>query len=308
MNLTCQYIVNPKSRDAYINSESSYKSIRTTSTRLRMSDDRRVLNSRKKRVSFQVEEIGFDMLYCPRGKFMMGSNNEDDDNPQRPMAIERPFLLGETEVTQELFQAIMGYNPSVFQGDNYPNSKQRPVDQVTWYDAVMFCNKLSLRLGKRPYYNILNEKYEYDDDVDEYLPNIGSANVTVNPQANGFRLPFREEWEYAFRAGPNDVDLENIDVTELKQIAWFKDNSNDQTHPVKGMIPNEWGLYDMIGNVWEWCYDDDNYSSQPPTKNRIALGCSWSEDAEEICLTELDYPPNKYFSNIGFRISAYLVK
>jgi formylglycine-generating enzyme required for sulfatase activity len=299
MNLTSQYIVNPKSREAYINSEASYKSIRTTSTRLRMSDDRCVLNSRKKRVSFQVEGIGFDMLYCPTGMFMMGSNNEKDRNPQRLMPIKRPFLLGEAEVTQELFETIMGLNSSYFQGEKYPNSKQRPVEMVTWYDALMFCNKLSEKLGKTPYYNVL--KISYEDENKK--TNIKSANVTTNPNSNGFRLPLEKEWEYAAKAGTNNLWAGTNDKNQVGEVAWFEDNSKKQTHTVKGKLPNEWGFYDMSGNVWEWCYD--LYASN--LDRRVSRGGDWGNDAKLLRSVIRDYPSPDTRYNIGFRVSASLV-
>jgi sulfatase modifying factor 1 len=297
MKLTSQYIVNPKSRDTYINSESSYKSIRTTSTRLRMSDDRYVLNSRKKRVSFQVDGIGFNMLYCPRGKFMMGPNNISTK-------IERPFLLCETEVTQELFETIMGYNPSHFQGyNNYPNSNQRPVEKVTWYDAVMFCNKLSEKLRKKPYYNISNEQYIKENN--KILPNIGSADVTTNPNSNGFRLPYEKEWVYATKAGTNNEYAGTNDVNQVGEVAWFDKNSSKQTHPVKGKKPNEWGFYDMSGNVWEWCYD--LYNSTPITY-QVIRGGSWVNDASySSSAGRSNSSPGYRGSPLGFRVSASLV-
>jgi formylglycine-generating enzyme required for sulfatase activity len=297
MNLTSQYIINPKSREAYLESLASHKTIRPTITRLRMSDDRYVLNSRK-RASFQVEGIGFNMLYCPRGRFMM-------DDEKTLTAIERPFLLGETEVTQELFEKIMGFNSSNFQGGNYPNSNQRPVEMVTSYDAMMFCNKLSLKLGKRPYYNISSVAYKKETvkSKTKKLPNIQTANVTINPQANGFRLPYSKEWEYAAKAGTNNK-YAGVNDDQFDQVAWFEDNSNDQTHPVKGKRPNEWGFYDMIGNIWELCYDEDDLQVK-----RKVHGCSWDDKAYSLISGKWKFTTDGYASRyIGFRISASLVK
>ena len=251
MNLTCQYIANPKSREAYVSSDATYQSIRTTSTKLRLGENRCVLFLKEmKEKVFRVGGIKFKMIRCQRGMFMMGADTKDD-NPKRPIAIERPFLLCETEVTQELFETIMGYNPSVFQGKEYPNSKQRPVEQVTWYDAVMFCNKLSLKLGKKLYYNVSNEQY-FDENQ---KTNIKEAIVTINPKANGFRLPYEKEWEYAAKAGTDNQWAGTNDINKVKDVAWFEDNSNKQTQPVKSKLPNRWGIYDMGGNVKEICAD-----------------------------------------------------
>jgi sulfatase modifying factor 1 len=299
MNLTSQYIVNQKSKIIYSNSKASYKSICSSTSRLRLNDAMISLKpNRMRKIQFKIGEVCFDMIHCPRGKFMMGSDNRYDNNPKRPIAIERPFLLGETEVTHELFKAVMGYNPSNFQGQGYPNSNQRPVEQVTWYDALMFCNKLSLKLGKRPYYIILNEKYEKNK------PNIGSANVTTNPNSNGFRLPYEKEWEYAAKAGTNNKYAGTNDVNQVGKVAWFDKNSENQTHPVKGKQPNEWGFYDMSGNVEEWCYDLYSYTSV----DRVYRGGSWSTNAWSLCSAfRLNFPPGYRTHNIGFRVSASLV-
>jgi sulfatase modifying factor 1 len=297
MNLTIQYIVSPKSREAYFNSDASYKSIRTTSTRLRLSEDRYVLNSRKKRVSFQVDGIGFNMLYCPIGQFKMGYEN-------LLTKIESPFLLGETEVTQELFKTIMGYNPSNFQGQGYPNSKQRPVEMVTWYDALMFCNKLSLKLGKRPYYNI-NEIMQLRDEDRNTIPNqIGNAKVTINPHSNGFRLPIGKEWEYAAKAGTNNKYAGTNDDDKLDEVAWYFNfnGSNDQTRPVKCKRANEWGFYDMSGNVKELIYEFDSLGFL------VCRGGSWDVLYSNL-MSELHTltSPGSFTNSVGFRISASLV-
>jgi sulfatase modifying factor 1 len=306
MNLTSQYIVNPKSRDTYINSLATYKSIRTTSTRLRLIDDRCDLKPNKnKSIYFKIDNIYFKMIRCPIGEFMMGSDNKDynrdDNNPKRPIVIDKPFLLGETEVTQELFQAIMGYNSSEFIGKYQSNSNQRPMENISWYDAVKFCNRLSTKLGKLPYYNISNERYELDFDADVNLPNIGSAKVTINPQANGFRLPLEKEWEYAANAGTSNQYAGSNDVN---QVAWFKDNSKGETHPVKGKRPNEWGFYDMSGNVREWCYD--KYESN--SIYRVFRGGSWYDDDSALRSADrFNYLPSNRSYNVGFRVSASLV-
>ena len=298
MNLTSQYIVNPKSRDAYFNSKASYKSIRTTSTRLRLHDDRYILNLKEKD-EFRVGKTKFKMIQCQRGVFKMGKDNI-------LTKIEIPFLLGETEVTQDLFEKIMGYNPSGFQRNEYLDSNQRPVEKVTWYDAVMFCNRLSKRLGKRPYYNISIKKYvkEQVGTRKVNLPNIELAKVTINPQANGFRLPLEKEWEYAYKAGTNNLWAGTNNVNQVKEVAWFKDNSNNQTHPVKGKKPNEWGFYDMSGNVWEWCYD--KYSST--LAEHVHQGGSWYNDASELSsdFRFCSLPDGRLIS-LGFRVSASLV-
>jgi formylglycine-generating enzyme required for sulfatase activity len=302
MNLTSQYIANPKSRVAYIESLATYKSIRTTSTRLRLSDDRCILKPNRS-IYFKIDNTYFKMIRCPRGRFMMGSDYKSEANPKRPMVIERPFLLGETEVTQELFEKIMGYNPSKFQGGNYPNSKQRPVEYVTWYDAVMFCNKLSLKLGKKPYYNISNEQHIKEND--KTVPNIKSANVTTNPQANGFRLPYEKEWEYAAKAGTDNKYAGANDDIQLREVAWFNEDFRDgSTHLVAKKKPNEWGFYDMSGNVDEWCYD----LYKATLDDRVVRGGGWSRISEySRSANRNDTSPGDRCLVVGFRVSASLV-
>jgi formylglycine-generating enzyme required for sulfatase activity len=250
---------------------------------------------------FHIGGIAFKMIQCPRGRFMMGADTELD-NPKKPIVIERPFLLGEIEVTQELFQVVMGYNSSNFQGDNYPNSNQRPVENVTWYDAVKFCNKLSEKLRKKPYYNVSNEQY----DDNNQKTNIYEAIVTTNPQANGFRLPEEKEWEYVAKAGANNQWAGTNDEGKVKEIAWFEENSENQTHPVKGRLPNEWGFYDMSGNVWEWTDNSDLYKSNSVC--RFFRGGSWAADTFSLrSAGRYEGSPGFRIEDLGFRVSASLV-
>ena len=307
MNVTSQYVANPKSRKIYSLSLASHQSICTTTTKLRLGEDRQFLNLKNKNNFFKVSGITFKMIICPRGIFTMGSDIKRDNNPKRLVSIDRSFLLGETEVTQELFEKVMGYNPSEFQGDEYPNSNKRPVEQVTWYDAVMFCNKLSVRLGKKSYYNISNIVYEKHYETKEELPSIEKADVTINPHVNGFRLPFEKEWEYAAKAGTNNQWAGTNDPNKVGEVAWFLDNSKIngtlKTHPVKGKRPNEWGFYDMSGNVWEWCWDrDDEFSVC-----RVNRGGGWGLPASYLrSAFRSSFSPGDRGGSLGFRVSASL--
>jgi formylglycine-generating enzyme required for sulfatase activity len=346
MNLTSQYVVNPKVKKAYSNSNATYQSIQSSYSKIRLNEAREFLKpNRIRHVSFGISDVIFKMIYCQNG-FMVDDldfseheydddesqeydedeyyddDNDNDDSqvesedeyhkPKRLISINQSFLLGETEVTQELFEKAMGFNPSKYQGIHYPNSHKRPVDNVTWYDAVMFCNKLSERLNKKPYYNISNETYASSSS----LSNIIHADVTCNLNSNGFRLPLGKEWVYAAKAGTNNQWAGTDNVSELKKVAWYEKNSN-YTQPVKGKRPNEWGFYDMSGNVrewlWEWSepaqYDLGllNLFGNSISRNTLGGGVM---DFDETLINFKRSPlqPNTRLEYLGFRIALYPFK
>lgn len=176
----------------------------------------------------------------------------------------RDYSISRTEVTQKLYESIMGTNPSYFKGEN------QPVEEVSWYNAVEFCNALSKKHGYEPAYS------------------INGNSVTWNENANGFRLPTVEEWRYAARGGHN---YEYSGSNNLDSVGWYGRNSKDTTHPVAQKKPNGYGLYDMSGNVRELCWDSDgNYS-------RCYCGGSWS-DSDNYC--EVD---SRIYLNADYRIS-----
>jgi len=171
-----------------------------------------------------TNSIGMKFVLIPPGEFLMGSPPGDSDaqaeeKPQHKVEISKAFYLGVTEVTQEQYERVMGENPSKFKGD-----PQRPVEQVSWDDAVAFCRKLSEKEGRT------------------------------------YRLPTEAEWEYACRAGSQTKWSFGDDASALKDYAWSGDNAGGTTHAVAQNKPNAWGLYDMHGNVWEWC--QDRYASE----------------------------------------------
>lgn len=173
-----------------------------------------------------VVELGdgvtMEMLPIPAGSFMMGSNAGDASEKQvHPVTISKPFWMGKTEVTQAQYKQVTGETPSHFQG------LENPVESVSWSDAVAFCRKLTERerqAGRLP------EGFEYT-------------------------LPTGAQWEYASRAGSSTEYYFGDDADRLDEAAWYGENSGKETHPVAQKLPNAWGLYDMYGNVWEWCSD-----------------------------------------------------
>ena len=192
----------------------------------------------------------------------------------------RNFHIGKYQITQEEWQEIMNNNPSFFKGE-----KKLPVESVSWYDCIEFCNKLSEKYGLRKYYN------------------INGTDVSLNTGANGFRLPTEAEWEYAARGGINSKNYKFAGCNteqELKFYAWYYENSDKKTHPVGQLKPNELGLYDMIGNVFEWC--EDKYSEN--SSYRVIRGGSWDNLARGVRVSNRDYDTHdsRYY-NLGFRLA-----
>lgn len=196
------------------------------------------------------------------------------------------YSVMKTEVTQKLYETIMGTNPSYFCRDNenldeddLKNLKETtsnyPVESVNWYDAIEFCNALSEYFGYEPVYT-----------RDE-------SSVTWNENANGFRLPTVEEWRYAARSGQN---YEYSGSNNLDSVGWYSRNSKHTTHPVAQKKPNGYGLYDMSGNVREWCWDSDGY-------NRYNCGGSWDYYDDHCKVDDRNYNDAVRRDNsIGFRI------
>lgn len=198
-----------------------------------------------------------------------------------------PFWISRCEVTQELYKSVMETNPSYFKGDRLP------VEQVSWYNAVEFCNRLSIKAGYKPYYNIDRKKNYYED-----ILGGNKQAVTINADTDGFRLPASAEWECAAHGGSSGKyfwgDLMNGDY------CWYGDNSGGTTHPVGTRKPNLFGIYDITGNVREWCFDLDILS---PGLNRMVRDGHYSLSADEMQLDKADYhAPNLEFGFIGIRL------
>jgi formylglycine-generating enzyme required for sulfatase activity len=212
------------------------------------------------------------MVEIPEGEIMLR-----DDRLKRSWTVKvKPFLLAKYLVTQELYFQIQNESPSNFKGNKFP------VENVSWKDATLFCNNLSIKTGFKPV-------YVFDDLTNE---------ISFDSTANGYRLPNEAEWEYACKAGTKGIRYGNID-----HIAWFKNNSNNSTHEVGLKEPNSWELYDMLGNVWEWCsdiYDETVYGSY-----RIIRGGGWC-DEERGCMAtnrRRSHPHSFKIDDLGFRIA-----
>ena len=216
--------------------------------------------------------VGMKLTYLPPGKFVMGSPKSEPgrttNEVQTDETIEKGFLIGQTEVTQKQWHQVMGTDPGFFKGAD------RPVENITWHEAVAFCRRLSEQ-----------EKKHY-------------------------RLPSGMEWEYACRGGTETAYCAGNGGTALGKVGWYQKNSGNQSHPVARKQPNAWGLYDMHGNVSEWCaMREDTYQTESDLVNREIKsgrdlrGGSWGLTQSD-CRSAARHRNNgdyRYF-DLGFRV------
>jgi formylglycine-generating enzyme required for sulfatase activity len=256
-----------------------------------------------------ISSIGLKLVRIEPGTFQMGTTKEqidqllrlfrgseregfDAEQPQHPVKITRPFFLGTHPVTQGQYKAIMGRKPSHFKG-----SDDLPVENVSWFDAVNFCNRMSVKDKRTPFYRI---------DITD-VADVGG---------NGYRLPSEAEWEYACRAGSATLFPFGDDAVKLGEHAWCFSNSQSKTHLVGQKSPNAWGLYDLLGNVYEWCadwYDEKYYASSPAAdppgvsgaSDRVFRGGCWRFDATGCRpAARLGNAPESRNYILGFRVAA----
>ena len=255
-------------------------------------------------IDFNVKGVSFKMVRVEHGSFMMGAVNSNlDERPMHRVTLTSDYYIGETQVTQALWEAVMGDNPSYSEGDDpleilreivggssnssYFRGGDLPVESVSWDVCQEFIKKLNQKLSK---------------------------------QLAGWRfeLPTEAEWEYAARGGNKSNGFEFAGSNNIDYVAWYKGNSNSHTHPVKTKRPNVLGLYDMSGNVMEWCSDwhNDVYyhvspSSNPPGPNwgkeRVLRGGSFANDSKfcRISCRAHNFPDYRE-KFIGFRLVLVL--
>lgn len=237
-------------------------------------------------------------LQVPAGKFVMGSpargfftdgeEGRSDTEVQHEVTLTRPFVLGETAVCQAEYEALIGRNYSRF------GNLDHPVENVSWFDAVGFCNALSRKMG-------FEEAYLVD----------GEEVTWKGLDCPGYRLPTEAEWEYACRAGTTGARYGYLDA-----IAWYEDKSDGHTRPVRRGAPNAWGFYDMLGNVWEWCWDwHGDYPHRPLTDpvgpdhgdRRVGRGGSFRYGASYArAAKRRRWFPNLRYDDLGFRVARTL--
>ncbi len=235
-------------------------------------------------MSFAVDDCVQKLRYIRPGRFLMGSPESEvgrfpDEGPQHEVELTQGYWLADTPCTQALWQSVMGQNPSHFQGSN------RPVEQVSWEDCQEFVRRLN-----------------------EREPGLQA------------RLPSEAAWECACRAGTSgatwrgELDLQHDgSASILEPIAWYRRNSGDETKPVRGKAANPWGLYDMLGNVWEWCQDYlgayeagacIDPTGAPMGRSRVRRGGSWRGNAQrERSALRDGYSPDLRNLNLGFRLA-----
>jgi formylglycine-generating enzyme required for sulfatase activity len=200
------------------------------------------------------------MVRIEGGRFQMGDIHYANDRPVHSVTVSG-FSLGKTEVTQKEWRAIMGTDPSGFNGDDLP------VENVSFYDALLYCNRLSVKEGL------------------DHCYTINGSNVSCDFTKNGYRLPTEAEWEFAAKGGIRSAGYKYAGGDSIDAVGWYSGNSGAVKHPVGQKLPNELGLYDMTGNVWEWCWDRYGaYSASPQSnprgaasgENRAQRGGAWN--------------------------------
>ncbi|GHT18384.1 hypothetical protein FACS1894189_6230 [Planctomycetales bacterium] len=255
-----------------------------------------------------VSAKGMKLRRIPGGRFYMGSHDSDEylrnnEHPQHRVIIPKNLFISVYPVTQGHFQELMEYNPSVS-----TENELCPTDSVTWFSAVEFCNKMSEQESLPPFYELKAVRRRSNGSIEK-------AEVLALG-GDGYRLLTEAEWEYACRAGGITPWCFGDQVLDVGEYAWFYDNSSMETHPVGERKPNSWGLFDMHGNVMEWCHDwyGDFYYSQcaeeeenptGPTEGsaKVLRGGAWQFGAEATrCAYRNSSSPDTTSSVIGFRV------
>ena len=243
--------------------------------------------------TYRVNGVSFTMKPIAAVQGAVLGDNSLRNNQEHSVSLSA-YYIGQTEVTQELWRAVMGSNPSEFTA-----SVKNPVEQVSWYDCIEFCNELTAE--------IMGEEH--------CVYTIRGSSVTADFSQKGFRLPTEAEWEYAAMGGRSHKYAGTNNDASLKDYAWYDSNSGGKTHEVGTKQANKYGIYDMSGNVWEWCWDW--YSSSTPSGgqsdptgaasglNRVERGGSWFYDADFAARAcRVSSNPGDRYSFLGLRLAV----
>ncbi len=246
----------------------------------------------------KTTDLGLVLVNVSAGSFLMGSPRYEEDREQdedrHQVILTNDFLISATEISQDQWFRIMATNPSRFDGPG------RPVENITFNQCVEFCNQLSM--------------------VEGLVPAYGRHGGVIywNRESNGYRLPTEAEWEYACRAGSQKRFASGDNNTNLHGLSWFRNNSTGRTHDVASKAPNNWGLHDMHGNVWEWCWNwsapyPPLFATDPEGPNsgtsRVIRGGSWDNPASACrSANHNGAKPGFHGGILGFRVARSVVK
>lgn len=313
-DISISIITNPEECDITIDGEKkgSVRSVQVTIGNHDIEISKEFYETVKKKIEVTVSNTLFEfelqrdlkgLVLVEGGGFMMGAEGifkpgidrgEYDEYPKHTVILS-DYYISKTEVTQSQWESVMGNNPSEFKGDN------NPVENVNWYDALEFCNKLSEMEGFEKCYS--TKKGFFSSEL----------TYQCNFEANGYRLPTEAEWEFGARGGNKSEGYKFSGSSVIYNVAWFENNSENKTNPVGTKDPNELGLFDMSGNVEEWCWDwygEEYYKVSPYNdpkgpdsgEKRIQRGdCYWGRYLR-VADRGSNYPERDY-QNVGFRIA-----
>jgi formylglycine-generating enzyme required for sulfatase activity len=267
-----------------------------------------------------ISGVSVPFRYVPAGSFRR------DGTAANISIITRGYWMGETEVSQVLFQAVMGTNPSGFTGsaDSGEVQNRRPVEQVSWYAAIAFCNKLSLFDGKEPVYSVSGIN-DWANLAYGAIPTSSNATwnaAVMDTSKNGYRLPTEMEWMWAALGADKTIQPNTTGYgkafagstgsNSIGNYVWYYSNSNNKTHEAGKKQANELGLYDMSGNVWEWCWDrygtypggtQTDYRGPDSGTYRVARGGGWDISASYCAVAGRGISdPDFWYDDLGFRL------
>ena len=232
------------------------------------------------------------MIRVPSGSFQMGSRPDSvvraEDELRHEVTLSQPIYVGQTVVTQQFWVAVQNHNPSFFQGDKLPT------EQISFFDAALFCNALSAMEGLTPSYDVTETDVSWK-----------------RQKGGGYRMLTEAEWEYVSRAGTETAYWCGEELTKVH--ATFGRNQGARTSEWDLFSPNPWGLYDVHGNIWEWCFDGygryETGAVMDPVNDRdiearVARGGSWASERSECrSATRTSYSPWHHHNNLGFRLA-----